>query len=112
MARTGWYRDHPLHCTCYWCNEGRRKAGNRRPFWRRFAPIRRQRPTTPLPDWVLEGLGEPTGEESGGVATEDRPAARPTSASKGGVGRVVVWAVVIAVAVAVGWVAAVGFGAG
>ena len=26
MARTGWYRDHPPSCTCWRCNEGRRRG--------------------------------------------------------------------------------------
>lgn len=108
MARSGWYGDHPPHCTCYWCNEGRHKSGPRRPFWRRLAPIRRQPPTTPLPDWVLEGL---QGEDARGVATSARPPQRQPKRAKGGAGRVVVWAVVIAVAVVAGWLAAVLFGA-
>ena len=73
MARSSWYRDHPRHCTCYWCNEGRQRGrrvgGWHNPFRRR----RRETPTTPLPDWMLEGLESPTAEESDGVSTDPRP---------------------------------------
>ena len=80
MARSSWYRDHPRHCTCYWCNEGRQRGrrvgGWHNPFRRR----RREPPTTPLPDWMLEGLESPTAEESDGVVNETpRRLAQPRS---------------------------------
>ena len=112
MARSSWYRDHPRHCTCYWCNEGRQRGrrvgGWHNPFRRR----RREPPTTPLPDWMLEGLESPTAEESDGVTAEPRPSQPRSSKGKGGIRRLLVWAVVIALAAAGGWLAAMQFGAG
>ena len=112
MARSSWYRDHPRQCTCYWCNEGRQRGrrvgGWHNPFRRR----RRETPTTPLPDWMLEGLESPTAGEPDGVSTDPRPSQPRSSQGKGGIGRLLVWAVVIALAAAGGWLAAMQFGAG
>ena len=61
---------------------------------------------------MLEGLESPTAEEPDGVAAEPRPSQPRPSQGKGGIGRLLVWAVVIALAAAGGWLAAMQFGAG
>ena len=69
-------------------------------------------PTTPLPDWMLEGLESPTAGEPDGVTAEPRPSQPRSSQGKSGMGRLLVWAVVITLAAAGGWLAAMQFGAG
>ena len=109
MGRRNWYSDHPRSCTCFWCNEGRRLAGQRRPLWRRLAPVRRQRPTTPLPDWMLEGLNA---DESIGNDIESRVVEEQSDLVKGGLKRILLWTMVIALAAAGGGLAATRLGAG
>ena len=103
MARTGWYRDHPRSCTCYWCNEGRKQGGRRRRFRLPFRREDRERRSTPLPDWMLEGLHRPT-EEDAGIATEAHRPRQAAAGTRGGFGRTVMWGVIVAAIAAAVWV--------